>query len=159
MIGVILRGVSAEEGAVSWPRRDPERGAIAVLAALVLAVVGGFLALGFEVGHMMQTRTAAHLAVDAGALAGVLSIDGTAAGLDAARAAATRFTTLHYLDGEQVSITPSSDVASGIWDFARSTFTTSLDPTVANAIRVTAGRDASGLHNRPLPLYFGGLLG
>jgi Flp pilus assembly protein TadG len=141
------------------PPRDAERGAIAILSALVLIVVGAFLALSLNVGNIMNTRAATQGAVDSAALAGALSLDGSTAGLTAAATSANAFATSHYLNRDQVVLTPGTDIQTGRWSFSASTFTASADPLLVNAVRATAGRDTSGMRNSPLPVYFGVFLG
>lgn len=137
------------------PRRS-ERGVTAVLVAIVLVVLGGFLALALNVGHSRAVRGQLQSAVDAGALAGAAELDGTLAPLTAGRpgALASTFTSRHITDRSiPVEIDPSSDVVPGHWDpFAADPATafTPISPILSeedarrvNAVRVLAGREGS----------------
>jgi hypothetical protein len=140
-------------------RQKPDEGAIAVLAGISLLAVGGLLAFSLNVGNMMHSRAALHLATDAAALAGAGSINGTSLGLESISATANAFATSHFLGKEQVIITPAKDIETGIWSFSLATFTPSTEPTLVNAVRVSGGRDSSGDHNQALAVHFGAFLG
>ncbi|HEY3452387.1 MAG TPA: pilus assembly protein TadG-related protein, partial [Myxococcales bacterium] len=93
-----------------------ETGASAVTVAILLLALGGFLALGLNVGHFMVVRSQLQTACDAAALAGARELDGTPAGLARARALATDFAARHETDRAlAVDIDPATDVVFGVW--------------------------------------------
>lgn len=155
-------------------RSREERGAIAVLAAIVLLVVGGFMALSLNVGHLMNARTQMQGALDSAALAGARELDGTSGGLTAARNVAVTFGTRHYIDRMAVGM-GVSDVTAGYWDKATKSFfttgqtvtigdsTVTLDPAATapyyNAVSARSVTDGVGSHNSQLDVWFGAFLG
>jgi hypothetical protein len=158
-------------------RQVKERGAIAVLAAVVLVVVGGFMALALNVGMIMNTKGQLQNASDSAALAAAASLDGTNAGIDNAPIKAWNYSQAHLVTGEPVEIHPySDDVILGHWHFLSTECTWgadtpcfepipnpgALDPATGGylrvqAVKVTNGRDG-GNHNDPLTTYFGAFL-
>jgi Flp pilus assembly protein TadG len=158
------------------PRRigPAESGAIAVLASIVLAVVAGFAALSLAVAHKMTVKTQLQAALDGGALAGAISLDGTAAGLADAQRSGLRIATLHPLDATTVAIA-LGDVVPGYWDSRTRLFSVTGDmvsiggtpillapsttPQYYNAVRVTGGADGQAGHNSPLEVMFASFVG
>jgi hypothetical protein len=150
------------------PPRQPERGAIAVLAAVLLIAVGAFLALSLNVGHLMSVKTQYQAAFDSAALAGAMSLDGTVNGVAAARDDAVTYATRHFLDNTRVAIS-TSDVTAGYWDATRHRFYGSgesvligdtaivLDPSTTaqyfTAVKVCADTDG-GSHNSQRDVWF-----
>ena len=94
-------------------QRQKERGAIALLSAIVVIAVGGFLALSLNVGHIMNARTQLQSAMDSGALGAVRSLDGTRAGADAAHNSAYQMARQHFIDSYQVDI--AANASNGCW--------------------------------------------
>lgn len=154
--------------------RRKERGAIAILAAVVLMVVGGFLALSLNVGHRMNAKTQLQGAFDAAALAGAMTLNGQPSGIANAPAQAVKFAEYHYLDSSKVGL-GTSDVTVGYWDkslgkfFTKgqsvtvgdNTFTLDTDATAQyfNAVKLGATTDGLGSHNQELDVWFGAFLG
>lgn len=145
-------------------RAADERGATAVVAALLIAVLASFTALVVNIGHVVAVRGQLQNATDAAALAAAQEIDGTVAGLAAARAAAADYAARHLTDrGQQVVVDPGSDVELGRWDEAlprSDAFTPVTETTPAaleqiNAARVRAGREAA--RSNPVATFFQGL--
>jgi hypothetical protein len=114
-------------------QRNNERGAVAVLAGIVLIVVGGFLALSLNVGHKMLARAQLQVAIDNAAMAGARALNGcTASALSSAccpgcspqpyggvaggRTTAQSFASKTTIDGVPVSISTTNDVTPGWWD-------------------------------------------
>ncbi len=134
------------------PPLHQQRGATAVVVAIMLTVLVGFLGLAMNVGHSRMVRGQLQNACDAAALAGAQALDGSAAGVAAARAAAADYAARHVTDASvTVNIDPSADVEVGHWDFTQprdSAFTLLAGSSIAelrqmNAVRVKAGRDSS----------------
>jgi Flp pilus assembly protein TadG len=161
--------------------RSPERGSIAVLAAVVLVVVGAFLALSLNVGHKVTARTQLQAALDAGALAGAKELDGTTAGLAAVHTTAQAYAAIHRIDNAAVAVGLNAsnawggDIVAGYWDTTHAQFysdgqtvtigssSVTLDqattPQFYNAVKVLGGADGSNGHNGALGVYFGAFLG
>ncbi len=145
-------------------RAASQRGATAVVVALLMTVLAAFTALVVNVGHVMAVRAQLQNATDAAALAAARELNGTAAGLAEARAAAADFAARHLTDrGQQVIVDPAGDVELGHWDetLPRSDAFTPIGETTPaaleqiNAARVRAGREAA--RSNPVVTYFQGL--
>lgn len=144
-------------------RRAGEKGAVAVLVAVLLLFLIGMVALVVDVGYLYATRSELQNAADAAALAGARQLGflyeemshGAQKAYDcgscsAIVAAATDFK--NQAGGVAIEIQPA-DVEVGRWK--DKTFT----PTTAapNAVRVSASRVAG--NNGPLLTFFAGLFG
>ena len=150
--------------------REPERGAIAISAVLLLVALLGFFALAFDTALMMDSRTELQNGSDAAALAAAHSLDGTASGLSAARQSAGAYSLRHTAYGQPITIDSSADVIFGSWHMSpgECLFGSSggecfepmstSDPRKITAVKVRNGRDG-GSHNPPLDLPFGYFVG
>lgn len=137
--------------------RRRERGAIIVLAAFLLVIVGAFLALSLNTGHGVVVRGALQNASDAAALAGVRELNGSLAGIAQARAFANDFAGRHESD-PRVTVAPEQ-IEFGNWNPDGRTWTP-LDSVVANlyrinAVRVVTARAEGSPGGGSLPAYFG----
>jgi hypothetical protein len=147
--------------------RDVQKGAVLVAAFFFLVVVGAFFTLAINTAILMDSRVSVQSAADSAALAAARSLDGTAGGLDLARAAAQTFNDEHRMYGGQVGMTATSDadLEFGMWhrdadkcsvDFEgrRDCFEVlpTSEPRAITAVRVRNGRDAT--HNGPIELPF-----
>jgi hypothetical protein len=106
----------------------------AAFTALSVVCLLGFGALVVDIGHARKVRAELQNAVDAAAHAAVLDIDGTAAGLESAEAAAIEVASLNTANLEPVDLTPN-DIVFGV--YGDGAFTPSSDPAEVNAVRVT----------------------
>jgi Flp pilus assembly protein TadG len=156
------------------PTRAHERGAIAVLAAIMVMLLGAFLALALNTGHKMNTKAQLQQAYDAAVLAGAATFNGTPAGVAQAKLAAIRFATAHNLDKAAVGVS-ASDVTVGYWDkktsrfFAEGSSVTigeaaiTLDrdknPQYFTAVKIGAATDGTGSHNSPMDVWFSSFVG
>jgi Flp pilus assembly protein TadG len=147
-------------------RSERQRGATAVIVALLLTVLCGFMALVINSGHLGAVRGQLQNATDAAALAGVRELNGTPEGVVRARDFAFNYALEHITDrGEDVRINRLTDVVIGRWDFTApraDAFTpitglTAADLAQANAVLVNAGREAS--RGNSVKVTMGGLLG
>jgi hypothetical protein len=150
--------------------REPERGGVAVSAALLLVVLLAFFALAFDTGLLMDSRTQLQNGSDAAALAAAHSLDGTAGGLSAARRSAYVFSGRHIAYDQPITIDSSADVIFGRWHMradeclfgssGRECFESmsTSDPRKITAVKVRNGRDG-GSHNPPLNLPLGYFVG
>ncbi|HET6151258.1 MAG TPA: pilus assembly protein TadG-related protein, partial [Polyangia bacterium] len=159
-------------------RRDPERGAIAILAALMLMVVGGFLALSLNVGHKMAVKAEMQAAYDAAALAGVRDLNGRSAGMTRARTIAVGYATSHALDKTAVALgtnagnAATGDVVAGYWDGSHFfsdgdtinigstpvTLSRLTTPQYYIALKVQGATDGAVDHNAPIDVFFDAFL-
>lgn len=80
--------------------RSGERGAVAVVIAIVIAVLLGFLALSLETGHVLSARGELQNGADAAALAGAKRLNGTNKNFElaGARADATNYSRANPTD-------------------------------------------------------------
>lgn len=156
-----------------WTATGPrahDRGAVAITAAIVLPVLLAFLAVAFNMGLLMDSRAELQNGSDAAALAAARSLDGTAAGLVAARRAAYAYSMRHKAFDQDITIdAQNSDLAFGRWHLradecvfgsGRDCFEplASTEPRKITAVRVRNGRDG-GTHNGPLNMVFGAFVG
>lgn len=96
---------------------DPIRrqsGAALIWATFAITVMGVMAAVAFNIGHLASVRGELRNAADAGALAGVMELDGTQAALSDAVAIAAEQAGGHSSDRYPVSIDPG-DVELGRW--------------------------------------------
>jgi hypothetical protein len=142
--------------------RSGERGVVAILAALLLLTLIGFILLAVQIGDIGMVRGMLQGSADEAALAGALQLDRTADGLSNARAQAEAMVTGGRNFPQAVNQGQDLDIGgtafdTGVWDFADGSFTPSNDPEEVNAVRVI-GRKVAG-QNSPVPMHLGGLLG
>lgn len=69
-------------------QKQEQRGAVAVIVAICIAVLIGMLGLVLDLGHLFVAKTELQNAADAAALSGARELDGTLAGLNRAEARA-----------------------------------------------------------------------
>jgi Flp pilus assembly protein TadG len=132
---------------VAKRRADRERGSIALLSALTLAALIGFVGLAVDYGRAFHARTQLQAGLDAGALAAVKSLNGTSAGIASATTIAPQFAVQNSwgycstppctpggTGGVQVS---ASQISFGNWDGTAKTFTVVSNPS-SNASAVNA---------------------
>ena len=143
-----------------------ERGAVAILVAVLLAVFMGVAALAIDIGYMMTARNELQNAADAGALA-------------AARKLGTLYEALSYQQQLTYVVTPAdlvtvaenavlqnkaagtaitlapAEVIIGNWSSASRTVSPTL--TTPDAVRVTVRKDAS--MNGPISTFFAKIWG
>jgi hypothetical protein len=162
-------------------QRQEERGAIAVLAAIVLIAIGGFLALSLNVGHKMNAKAQLQSAMDAAALGGAGALDGTSVGTTNAHPVAQAYATQHFLDTTAVAVnqnlsnTVGGDIEAGYFDVRGNQFHSEGDsvfigdfgialshtatPQFLNAIRASGGADGVSGHNSPLDVFLSQFVG
>jgi hypothetical protein len=158
-------------------RPRSERGAVAVIVAIVVAVLLGFVAFVLNAGHATSVRGELQNASDAAALAAARELDGTQDGIDAARRVAVQFAVQHHTDTTRaVGIDGMDDVQFCSWDVPGGHLDWCLprgtDPSAAqaapsppgmtqleavNAVRVLDGRETS--RGDALPVWLSAFLG
>jgi Flp pilus assembly protein TadG len=121
------------------PARDRERGAIAVLMALLMTVIMGFAALGFDLAYVRLARLEMANATDAAAHAAAVALSASGA-QDIATTAAITVAGMNSVLGRSVVLT-SSDLVFGTYNFTTKTFNTGGTP--ATAVQVV-GHTVSG---------------
>jgi hypothetical protein len=140
-------------------RSNRERGAVAVLVAVMIVILIGFAALVIDMGRMYRTRAELQTAADSAALAGAQHLDRTPEGIARARVAVHQYAGQNRALGDDVAIA-DGDIQFGHWDLENETFTPLPDTGSAsaiNAVRVVDRRtEGSG---NPVPLFFARLLG
>lgn len=114
-----------------------QRGVVLVTVALSMGVVLAVSALAVDLGYGWLVKQQLQNAADAGAHAGAMELDGTAAGTSAARAAAVTYGRLNQVLGDNDPIT-QEDVSLGVFDVATGSFTPSADPARIDAVRINA---------------------
>lgn len=78
--------------------RQRQQGAVAIMVGLSIFILVGMLALVIDLGHLYVTKTELQNAADAAALSGAKELDGTAQGIQRARASAVQTAALNKYD-------------------------------------------------------------
>ncbi len=130
---------------------DDRRGAVALIAALVLPVIFGFAALAIDYGHLLYTEAKLQAAADAAALAAASSLDDE----DAAVALAQEYAGLNMPEGNYGTVLQAADVIFGTYDTETRVFTD--DDTPTDAVRVTL--NLSEANGNPVTLFFASVIG
>lgn len=116
-------------------------GNVAILTALMLVMLFAFAALAVDVGDMYRVRGQTQSAVDAAALAGAMSLNGTTNGLAAARTHTTTFGGYHQVYTSKLQLS-EQEIELGNWDRITGEFTTSgVSTDDTNAVRVRHSTD------------------
>ena len=147
--------------------RPNRRGAIVVLAAVMLVFLLGFVAFTVDVGYIQLTKTQLQAAADASALAAAQELSGTDTPevvRTNARASAQAIAGLHRNGNlSSVTLNTSTDVIFGktSWNASTNTYTYLWgdNQTPYNVIKVLAKRTVNGSNDNRLPLLFGPALG
>jgi Flp pilus assembly protein TadG len=136
--------------------RRKRRGAIVILACILLIMMFAFVAFAVDIGLMVTTQAELQNAADSSALSGARVLRNSPG---QARVAARTLAEANDAAGEQVSLNPGEDVEIGNWDKDTATFTvlTGAGENQGNAVRVTCRRTAE--RGNPLNLFFAQLLG
>jgi Flp pilus assembly protein TadG len=152
-------------------RSRDESGSVAVITAICLVFLVGFVALVLDVGHLYAVRSELQNASDAASLAGARALfpisgypDATLIPLTdppyctlavtAGRAAAAS----NQAGGVANLATAPADVQTGIWNWDAKSFTADATPSYnINAVSATVRRDA--VANQPVASWFAYILG
>lgn len=136
------------------------QGAIVVLSAVLMIVMLGFVAFTVDVGAICFKRAELQNAADAAAMAAVKELGGTADIATVARSVAElneRGGSGLTVGANTSTVLDSADVEPGVWDKTSRSFSKVLDVSIANSVRVTTRRSASG--GNAQPLFFAPVLG
>ena len=138
-----------------FPDSHARRGAIAVLAAVLMIVVIGMVAFAVDIGYLCVVQTQAQAAADAAAMAGAMSLAGSAS---QAVANAQACAALNTANAQPVTLN-SSDVVLGTWNSTAGTFgaLSGSGTTNANAVQVTVNLTAA--RGNPVSFFFGKIFG
>ncbi|UCF20182.1 MAG: hypothetical protein JSU87_01880 [Gemmatimonadota bacterium] len=123
-----------------FKRLREERGAAAVLLAVMLVALLSVLAVTIDGTRLMTLRAELQTAVDAAALAGAIEL--ALGGGDNAENVAIAYAAQNDAEGIPVAIGPD-DVTFGVWDDVARTFTPLPSSIGANALEVTASREVN----------------
>ncbi|MEZ4236658.1 MAG: pilus assembly protein TadG-related protein [Myxococcota bacterium] len=126
-----------------------ERRGNVTMVALLFGTLLGFSALSVDVGLIRVAGTEIQVVLDAAALSGASTLDGTEAGIDRARSVAVDVASRNNVLGQGVTL-PAAEVVIGAWDPDTATFTAYRvgdDPATINTVRIahTPPSFASGL--------------
>jgi len=144
-----------------------QRGAVAVLAAVTLAMLLGFAALAIDIGYLFVVRNELQNAADAAALAGAGYLypeTGTplAPNWDLAKQKASTAVSLNKSSNFTLADSQPSQVTYGYWDMAGinglQASTKTPGPDDLAAVMVTISRD-SGQNGGAVSLFLAGILG
>lgn len=150
------------------PVNNNERGAVAVMVAIVLTVLVGFTALALDMGHALVARNQLQNASDAAALAGARALgviyDGMSGSLTGYTLTAGQVATIMSAasaagaDNQAAGVTVTvnaADISIGTWTSATRTFV----PTnvLPRAVRVITRRD--GAANGPITTMLASVIG
>jgi Flp pilus assembly protein TadG len=139
-------------------RRENERGAIAVFMMLILTVIMGFAAMGFDLSYVRLARFEMKNATDAAAHAAMNVLRATTDKTQTTDAtnAAIGVAGQNTVLGNPVTLT-TSDVKFGIWDYDASTFTAGAPPS--NAVQITGRKSDPSAAAGTVNTTFGRTLG
>lgn len=127
------------------------RGAIAVLAAVLLVVMLGMIAFAVDIGYLSLAKTQLQVAADSSALAAAASNN---LPRDEMQAVAQQFASANRVSGRAVQLS-ASDIEFGTWDAGTRKFT--LSDSVSSAVRVTVRTNAA--NGGATPLFFAKIFG
>jgi len=134
-------------------RRLRREGSVAITIVLLLGVIFGMVALAVDAGQIYKVRTQAQNAADASVLAAAQKLNGTAAGITAARAEAVTFAS-HNRVYDGAAVIDPGDVVFGRWSPATRAFTV-LDEGLVTQINAVRARTTPAVVDNP----FMGVLG
>ena len=144
------------------------RGAIIVLAAVMMSMMLMFVAFAVDLSYMALTKTQLQGAADASALAGAMELSGTAdpATVRANALTAIRAVAAQHRNGDKAAASiETSDVTFGkmTWNTSSQAYVYnwSESQTPYNIVKVRVDRDAAsgGSADDRLPLLFAGIMG
>ncbi len=149
-------------------RLNDQRGAAAVMVAIVMMALLGMTALALDVGHASVARNQLQNASDAAALAGARALGVIYGGMSGSLtgytltsgdvAAISSAASVAGADNQAAGVTVTvlpTDISVGIWDSSTRTFTPT--PVLPRAVRVTTRRD--GTANGPISTFLARIMG
>jgi Flp pilus assembly protein TadG len=133
--------------------KKQRRGAIAVLAALLLILMAGMVAFAVDLGYVALAKTQLQAAADASALAGAAASSLSASGMQQVAQTCAGY---NQVAGRQVQLN-ANDFQVGTWNSTTCTFTPITGSGTGTAVKVTV-RTGSG-YGGATPLFFGKVFG
>ncbi|MDP2312679.1 MAG: Tad domain-containing protein [Pseudomonadota bacterium] len=124
---------------------------MAIIVALGLTTLLAVGAVTIDLSYARVVQQQLQNASEAGARAGSQQLDGTDAGMIAARVAAANVAAENNAAGTPVEVA-SADIVLGIWDDEAGTFEESDEPTLVNTVEVRARRPELALFLAPVAL-------
>lgn len=94
-----------------------QRGAILILAAIIIPILIGMTALALDIGRLISVRSEMQNAADAAALAAAAELDGTSGALDRARSAARELLEHDSRFAKQAELLGATGVPDGAFTF------------------------------------------
>jgi Flp pilus assembly protein TadG len=139
-------------------KKNRHRGAVLVLAAILMVVVLGIVAFAVDLGYILLAKTQLQVAADAAALAAASSIGDR----DKLIENAQEIGELNHVGGSAVKI-QSADVVVGTWDSNQANPSNRFAPLAdqsqpSNAVKVTARADGTTAETPAVPLFFAKVL-
>lgn len=124
-----------------------QQGMVMAVMAVCLLLFLAIVAFVVDLGHGLSVKTQLQEVADAAALASSAHLDGTLAGIDAARAEAMAYAAKNQANGAPVALS-AGDIEFGYWDMPTKVFNPILPgnlgyPEDINAVRITARRDTA----------------
>ncbi len=109
------------------PRPVSRRGTVVVVTAIFTVALIAFAALAIDMGTIYLARVELQRTADAAAMAAVNKIDydfagARSGGTDAVRNEAAHFAGLNPVLGETLTLNPTTDVITGVFDLATGVF-------------------------------------
>ncbi len=138
--------------------RRSRRGNAVILVALSCVTLIAFAAVTIDLGYARLVHLQLEHTSEAAAHAGSMRLDGTTAGMAAARATALALAAANPAAGEALALDanegndPSGDVVLGTWDDDADAFTPSDDPALVDTVQVRARIPSLGLFVAPVGL-------
>jgi hypothetical protein len=111
------------------------RGATAIQVALSLMVTGGFCAMAMELAYLQVVSTQLQTIADSASHAALLKLDGTAAGVTAARNDAKAIALTMKVNNKSF-VLPDSQITFGDWDPTTKTWTPTANATNIDSVSV-----------------------
>lgn len=121
------------------------RGGTAIQVALSFMVIGGFCSMALELAYLQAVVTELQVVADASSHAAVMKLNGTQAGVDAARAEAIAVAGLHRVNGKNNYVLNQTKITFGEWDSVSKTFVQTADPARINTVSVVPSENGVGL--------------
>jgi len=125
--------------------RGFRRGGTAIQVALSFMVIGGFCSMALELAYLQAVVTELQVVADASSHAAVMKLNGTQAGVDAARAEAITVAGLHRVNGKNNYVLNQTKITFGEWDSVSKTFVQTADPARINTVSVVPSENGVGL--------------
>jgi Flp pilus assembly protein TadG len=129
------------------------RGAIAVLAALLLVFMVGMVAFAVDLGYLALAKTQLQTAADSAALAGAAASSLSVSGIQQVAQTCANY---NQVAGRQVQLN-TTDIQVGTWNAATRTFSAATGGATGNAVKATVRTGAN--YGGATPLFFGKIFG